>query len=160
MDESLPLHYLYTFTPEPSAPSWSHFILQVSNVDPGGMPAFNVNNPMDYLNGPAVEENARFFGPKPTPGWKSNPGIPEDVFGIKVNPGGSATIEFDSYRLPMEGDFYIKGGPDTFAYNSGFGSLDGANIPVPNSSYVPVPGAVLLGLLGLGTAGMTLRRFA
>ena len=60
----------------------------------------------------------------------------------------------------MEGDFYTKGGPDTYAYNSGFGTLDGANIPVPNSHYVPVPGAVLLGLLGLGAAGIKLRRFS
>jgi hypothetical protein len=59
----------------------------------------------------------------------------------------------------MEGDFYTKGGPDTYAFNSGFGILDGDNILVPNSHYVPVPGAVLLGLLGLGAAGIKLRRF-
>ena len=40
--------------------------------------------------------------------------------------------------------------------------LDGgdAYIAVPDTAYVPVPGAVILGLLGLGAAGIKLRKFA
>jgi hypothetical protein len=156
-DPTAPLHYLYTFTEVPSSPSWSHFILEVSQAAEGELPAFDVGNPMDYSNGPGVEGNATWYGPA-----VGNPGFPagQSIFGIKINPGESGTIEFDSYRLPMWGDFYVKGGPDSFAYNSGLGSLNGANILVPDTKYVPTPGAVLLGILGLGIAGLKLRKYA
>ena len=158
-DESLPFHYKYTFTPQPDAPSWSHFILQVSDDDPDGLPAFDLDNPMDFIGTGVFEsEDPTLYGSSP-----SNPGIPGTIFGIKYDitaSGSGNTVEFDSYRLPMWGDFYTKGGPDPFAYNSGFGILDGANIPVPNSHYVPVPGAFLLGMIGLGAAGVKMRKFA
>lgn len=157
LDESLPLHYLYTFTPEPDKPSWSHFILEVSKA--GDLPAFDPANPMDYVGPGSLDPD----DPKYYTGSPSNPGFPaaESIFGIKFDTVESvATIEFDSFRLPMEGDFFIKGGPDTFAYNSGLGTLAGANILVPDGAYVPVPGAFLLGMLGLGVVGMKLRKYA
>lgn len=158
-DESLPIHYEYTFMPLPYAPSWSHFILQVSDEDPEGLPAFDLDNPMDFIGSGVFEsEDPTLYGPSP-----SNPGIPGTIFGIKYDTtasGSENTLEFDSYRLPMWGDFYVKGGNGPYAYNSSFGTLDGANIPVPNSHYVPVPGAFLLGILGLGVVGVKMRKFA
>jgi len=158
LDETLPLHYEYTFFAVPSSPALSHFILQVSQAVVGGLPAFDPYDPTDYFDGPTVEGQATSYGPAP-----GNPGFPagQSIWGIKFQEDMPLwTIEFDSYRLPMLGDFYAKGGFDSFAYNSGLGNLDGANILVPNSSYVPLPGAVLLGMLGLGIAGWKLRRFA
>jgi len=160
-DETLPLHYLYTFTPSPEAPSWSHFILEVSQA--GILPVFNLANPMDYTG-----DDYGFDEDDPTSytGGPSNPGLgTQTIFGIKFGGEddgleGIDTVEFDSYRLPMWGDFYIKGGPDTYAYNSGLTNPDGAKILVPDGEYVPVPGALLLGVMGLSAAGIKLRRFA
>jgi len=80
-------------------------------------------------------------------------------------------IEFDSTRVPVWGDFYAKDGKENttdgkiqvYAYNTGFtaNDVDEAtnHILVPDTiSYVPIPGAVLLGTLGLGVAGLRLRR--
>lgn len=157
LDPTAPLHYLYTFTEVPVSPSWSHFILEVSQALEGELPAFDVGNPMDFSNGPGVEGNATPYGPS-----QGNPGFPVgySIFGIKINPGESDTVEFDSYRLPMWGDFYVKGGPESFAYNSGLVNPDGAFILVPDTKYVPLPGAILLGILGLGVVGIRLRKYA
>lgn len=155
LDQSLPLHYLYTFTPSPSAPSWSHFVLEVSKA--GNLPAFDPMNPMDYVGPGGLDPD----DPKSYIDGPSNPGLIVPIFGIKFGSmGTSDTVEFDSYRLPMWGDFYIKGGRDTFAYNSGLGTFTGANILVPDGAYVPLPGAFLLGLLGLGAVGVKLRKYA
>jgi len=159
-DETLPLHYAYTFTPVPEAPSWSHFILEVSQA--GDLPAFDLGNPMDYTGADyGFDED----DPKSYIGGSSNPGLTAPIFGIKFGGDESAlegkdSVEFYSYRLPMWGDFYIKGGPDAYAYNSGLTSDTGAQILVPDGEYVPVPGALLLGMLGLSAAGIKLRRFA
>lgn len=82
-------------------------------------------------------------------------------------------ITFDSDRMPTWGDFYAKDGAENLpslllvdnqkstvtAWNSGFGSSDGAKIAVPDT-VVPVPGAILLGILGITVAGIKLRKFA
>jgi hypothetical protein len=157
LDETLPVHYYYEFTASDS-PDLSHLILQVSEAVEGGLPGFDPDNPMDYLNGPTVANNmAMSYGPGP-----GNPGIPASIWGIKFEDGLSlSTIEFDSYRLPMDGSFFAKGGTDSFAYNSGLAFPDsGAFILVPDTKYVPVPGAVLLGILGLGAVGYKLRKYA
>ena len=159
-DPTAPLHYLYTFTAS-ATPSLSHFILEVSEAVLGGLAGFDKDNPMDYSNGPTIAEAARSYGPE-----AGNPSFPtgKSIWGIKFESGLPetipATIEFDSYRLPMEGSFYGKGG-SSYAYNSGLEFPDtGAFILVPDTSYVPVPGAVLLGILGLGAVGIKLRKYA
>lgn len=166
VDLSAPLHYLYTFTVPEVAGALSHLIIEASDAVEGGLGAFTLGFP-DYLNGPDPGDGAILVGSYGPGG--DNPGIPaEGMYGIKFEDmfdeeSSSWTVEFDSYRLPMWGDFYAKdgvhGGEWAFAYNSGFGLLNGAMILVPNTSYVPVPGAILLGMLGLGVAGWRLRRF-
>ncbi len=83
-------------------------------------------------------------------------------------------ITFDSDRMPTWGDFYAKDGAENLvlyslasqditvtAWNSGFGDLEGAEIAVPDTdTVVPVPGAVLLGILGIAVAGIKLRKYA
>jgi len=92
----------------------------------------------------------------------------------------SYSVTFDSDRIPTWGDFYAKDGSENIfpmptilsvdvapklfvtAWNSGFGSeycFEGAKIVVPDTlPKVPVPGAVLLGMLGMGMAGIKLRK--
>lgn len=100
--------YSYTFTATPS-PGISHVIIQVSDedvyIDPENTtPGYD----LDYYDG----------GP-------SNPGWPEDVefWGIKWEgvEGEENTWEWTlvTDRSPMWGDFYGKGGRNSYAYNSG-----------------------------------------
>ncbi|MFC1635745.1 hypothetical protein ACFL5Z_12970 [Planctomycetota bacterium] len=96
---------------------------------------------------------------------------------------------FNSLVEPVWGNSYFvdgveqvdtngDGGPGSkilvFGYNSGFTfdpyALDPATgkynyelyayIATPDTTVIPVPGAVLLGIIGLGAAGMKLRKFA
>ncbi len=149
-------HYKYTF--EVPAKDLGHIIFQVS-------PDFTL---ADFLS-PGTPD-LKTFSPE-DPG-KSNPGLPGDIYGLKFEGGGLVnTIEFDSTRAPMWGDFYAKGGKDEkgtvdlYAYNTNFGVDENTTlfkIAVPDtdtdSVVVPLPGAVLLSLLGLSAAGLRLRR--
>jgi hypothetical protein len=154
-------HYAYTFT-APSPGSLSHFILEVS-------PEFETG---DFWN---LTSGLGFEGPDGYgPGDPANPGIPGGIWGLKFadsftqNPTtGAFEWSFDSTRVPVWGDFYAKGGSENYAYNSGFMvadpttlSGDGMHIAVPDTYKVPVPGAVLLGILGLGVVGLKLRKYA
>jgi hypothetical protein len=152
--------YYYKFTvPQKGI---SHFIIEVSEN-------FALEWP-DY-DGPLT------FGPVDEPvvvqeflESQGNPGIPGGGFwGIKFNELSEGTdmlvfeVTFNSLRMPMDGSFYAKDGegpiPGTterelaIAYNTN-------PIAVPDTEYIPVPGAVLLGILGLGVAGIKLRKFA
>ena len=78
-------------------------------------------------------------------------------------------IVFDSDRVPTWGDFYAKDGDEeacdkkvfVTAWNSGLMYPEtGAKIVVPDTlPKVPVPGAVLLGILGVTISGMKLRKY-
>jgi len=96
-------------------------------------------------------------------------------------------LSFRSVHQPMWGDFYAKGGkysgnnsvfnylynarlgglgdplvdPDRYNYYSdedGLSDLSQSYVLVPDTKVVPVPGAVLLGSMGLSVAGYFLRR--
>jgi len=157
-DATAPLHYYYEFTASAS-PDLSHFILEVSEAVIGGLAGFDPYNPIDFSDGPTVAEPPDLFEPA-----AGNPGFPagKSLWGIKFEDDMPLwIIEFDSYRLPMEGSFYAKAGTTSYAYNSGLEFPEtGAFILVPDTKYVPVPGAVLLGILGLGAVGLRLRKYA
>ncbi len=143
--------YLYSYTFDAPSPDLSHFDLQLSGT-------FSENN----ILGASQEYELGTFSTGPSnPGWP----VGESLYGIKfegfAEDDAPWTFTLLSDRAPMEGDFYAKGGEDSFAYNSGFGVLDGANILVPDTESVPVPeaGTVLLlctgliGIAGLGRKG-------
>ena len=157
--------YNYEFTvPEKGI---SHFIIEVSDTPqfPFALewPDYSLLN----HNGPAgTDISAQEFSE-----GQGNPDIPGGGFwGIKydkLSDWGDIyifTLSFKSMRMPMDGHFYAKDGSDdttqdlhdfTLAYN------DAAHpIAVPDTTYVPVPGAVLLGMLGMCVAGIKLRKYA
>jgi hypothetical protein len=164
-----PWYYEYTLATPGPGQAISHMIIEVSPTFlEGNLSSLIVND-----NTPWTDWDVDTWGP-----GGSNPSIPGDLYGLKVNTSLNAptvTLSFYSNRMPVWGDFYAKDGavPGTgqwnYAYNSGFLAPDPivaahngpeqGHLLVPDT-VVPVPAAVLLGLLGLGAAGMKLRRFA
>ena len=156
-------NYSYTFTVPDDTKELSHIIFEVSE---------NFTD-SDFLS--SISYDLDTFG-----SGNDNPGIPGNIYGIKFDipqseegeEGYSWTLTFDTTRMPRWGDFYAKDGVynpqgapsiDVYAYNTSFGLPHTDNSPyhiaVPDT-YVPVPPAVLLGMLGIGIAGIKLRKYA
>lgn len=150
--------YNYTFTGF-QMPGASHVVLDLSDnslTDPNVMT--DIAASYDYSL-----EFGTFTGSQP-----SNPGLAGPITGVKVNtenPGSTFSFAFTSNRAPVWGDFYLKGGNDSFAYNNGL-TLHATSMDVndfiarPDTlSAVPEPSSVVLvGLGALGLAGLRLRR--
>lgn len=150
--------YHYEFTVAANAKDLSHIIFEVS-------PTFTSD---DLIYSGSL---TAILGSYSSDDGSSNPGMPGILYGIKFEdlPEDTKTwvIEFTSPRVPVWGDFYAVDGKQpgdiAYAYNKGFTLNDvdemTNHIAVPDTlSYVPVPGAMLLGALGLGAAGLRLRR--
>lgn len=145
------------------SPDWSHLILEVSD----GLTAdeiWGLNPHLIITEGdPSTYDHSDEIG---IPGISSINGIKleMDAPGLDM----PATVSFYTTRVPEWGSFFSKGGTGTWAYNFNFGDVwdettnpDGWGfLAVPDTYSVPVPAAVLLGILGLGVAGWKLRRFA
>jgi len=155
-------HYSYLFShPEGQT---SHFILETSlNFSSG-----DVLNPEGHFGGFEV-------------GWQpANPGspfMPEAVYGIRFDPmtGVATAIDFDTWRVPVWGDFYAKdGAPGGYGHatarNAGLtlndwdptvpaqnGSVEN-HILVPDTDVSTVPEPSVMILLGVGFAGAGLYR--
>jgi hypothetical protein len=138
--------YNYNFNLNTNEGGISHWILELSED-------ITDANTFEIISATGTEDNdspTKWGGPTGA-GSSGNPGLTEDIFGIKYNTSEifSMNLEILTSRVPMEGDFYAKDG------NAGGGKnffwADDV-IPVPNTSEVPIPGAILL--LGSGFFGL------
>jgi hypothetical protein len=97
----------------------------------------------------------------------SNPGMPAGIDGVKFDFGDEDpfVLNFTSNRAPVWGDFYFKGGSDSFAYNSGLPNHASQNIldfiARPDTSGSPpseIPEPGTWALLASGVAFIALGR--
>lgn len=149
-------NYSYTLDPLGDGAGVSHFILEVSE---------NAGKD-DFWEYTGSVEGPKIYSGTGTSG--SNPYLPKDIWGIKLNWGGDPAIySFTSSKQPVWGDFYSKDGSAhssvaNAAWNTGIGAdpTVGGNftnwIPTPDTyGSVPEPGSLLLlglGLIGVGAA--------
>lgn len=110
-------------------------------------------------------------------GSSGNPGIPDDINGIKFDAtsGTDIHVTFDSSRAPVWGDIYLKDGAGNVAWNGDSQGLTGFTypdtdpvVPVTNgtiSNHIIVPDTVddivpePAGMLALGAGIMSLLGF-
>jgi hypothetical protein len=159
--------YDYTYDIYATTKTLSHVILQVSD----NFTAADIFDVSSSSSGPASGDPKTYTN---TSQGGSNPNLPTPpgIFGLKFSPTTADStspfhyvVNFDSYRAPVEGNFYAKdgvSGPDLLdvtAWNTGLDGTGTDYIMVPDTfNVIPIPPAVLLmgsGLLGL----MGWRRF-
>jgi len=99
-----------------------------------------------------------------------NPGMPGSIYGIKFaeTSGVNLIVQFDSYRMPVWGDFYSKDGQSTGTWNalwnSGFTDTDplisAHNGSESNHLLVPdtIPEPATVCILGLGALSLLKRK--
>lgn len=148
----------------------SHLIIALS----GNCATSNTASDGTCVQNPTVTKGA--VSGTPTGGigtWSSamgnsNNGMPNPIFGVKMNrpsavDGGSGIVfSFTSERVPVWGDFYVRGGGDNYAFNTG---LTTANFNSNNTAFyiarpdgvstvTPEPASMLLMGTGIGALGL------
>lgn len=151
-NQDLSWHYQYEFNSTDLQGEISHLVLETSlNFE-----SSDILNPSSEVAGGGPQWNSSANG---------NPNLPEPIFGIKFEniSGEVFTLDFDSPRVPVWGDFFAKDGDQGGQlWNAGLtlvdpmappqnGSIDN-HVLVPDSvvSTIPAPGALVLGSLGAG----------
>ena len=148
-------HYKYVLI-VPSQPEISHFIIGVSDQ-------FTIDNIWNATSNFGATEIGYFDQDN------GNPSIPATLHGLKFDEtfGTTLTIEFDSNRRAVWGDFYAKGGGKTKneAWNAGITLTDPVDPPANGSinNHILVPDSILpepttILLLSLGSLAMLKRK--
>lgn len=156
-------HYEYVWHTDGS--DLSHIVLELTE----GAVAADFGNWQTTYAG--VESGSPEFGWFSADQGASNPGMPSAVYGLKLDIASDTDVfgfSFDTWRAPVWGDVYAKGGRHavgtdavggfTYAYNTGLtvedvDLNDGYHVAVPNGYAVSDPG-VTAALLGLAMAGI------
>jgi len=143
----------------------SHIVLELTE----GAIAADFSN-WQYMYADVESGSPEFGWFSPNQG-NSNPGMPAAVYGLKLDIASDTDVfgfAFETWRTPVWGDVYAKGGRHakgtdadygfTYAYNVGLtvddvDLNDGYHVAVPNGYAVSDPG-VTAALLGLAVAGM------
>lgn len=154
------------------------YILTVDSGDSAGISHMNLETSPDFTADKIKNLEHSGTMDEMDVGWlEKNAGstMPEGMYGIKfdsLSTGGEFTVEFDSLRLPIWGDFFAKDGSGVQVYNAGFTSPDSdpdplepssnppANVTdhilVPDTSMIPEPASVAV--LALGGVMLLIRR--
>jgi hypothetical protein len=169
--EGLNWRYVYTFTSD--APAISHLILGLTSTCTTASTSPTASTCLKDASFEGSEMQIGTFGV-----GSGNPGFPagNGFWGVKFDEtvpgsGNVLNISFLTDRAPVWGDFYAKGGNDSYAFNEGLlaanrnsddimmfiarpnGNLNITSVPEP-STYV----LMAAGLAGLGIAARRRRR--
>ncbi|MFP4053254.1 MAG: PEP-CTERM sorting domain-containing protein [Phycisphaerae bacterium] len=155
-------NYQYTLVVPSGAKAISHFIAEVSPAFQSN-DQFNATGPFAAIEvGDFTEQNGNFGMPGPFRGIKFD----------EVDEVTALVVNFDSYRMPVWGDFYAKGGggrnDPSAVWNSGFtagdptdpignGALNG-HLLRPDTKVPEIPEPATMSLLALGGLVALLRR--
>jgi hypothetical protein len=150
-NEDLSWHYNYVLSVDEAEKAIGHFILETSAT----FTEDNIYNMDGAFGGIEIKTHSAM-----SPG---SPDQPADIYGIKFDDtdGTTLTIDFDSQRDPIWGDFYAKGGGKikSQVWNGGITVVDPIGVsngsfnnhilvPDTTSSMVPEPASMLLISLG------------
>jgi hypothetical protein len=152
-NEDMSWHYNYVLSVGETESAISHFILETSST----FTEDNIFNMDGSFGGIEIKTHLAMSS--------GSPDQPEDIYGIKFDEtdGTTLTIDFDSQRDPIWGDFYAKAGGGKNLqqiWNGGITVVDpivGASngsfnnqilVPDTTTSMVPEPASMLLISLG------------
>ncbi len=165
VEKTGPVEWTYTYVFTVPRKEISHLIIEVSD---------NLTSIDDIVSNVPLDASGIDLFDLDGPG-ESNPNLPDDLYGLKLDLDGVATsIEFSFTidRDPIWGDFYMKDGMDdgvnVTAFNAGFTAGDTDPDPFvfgPGSDLVTdhilvpdtIPEPATLGLIVLGGAAMLVR---